>query len=316
MTGRELLDWLLEPENPSVRYLALRDLLGRPEDDPDVASARAAIGELRQVRAILDAQYPAGYWIKPDRGYSPKHKATIWQLIFLCDLGMPCTAAIARACEHVIDAALRPEGLFSAHVHSTGLLPCLNGDLLRVLWHFGYGASLPGRTVAASLSQRVLADGWICVRNGTRPRDRSSWQPCPWGCIKVLRGLASIPAGLRSPEVLQAIDHGTHFLLSVDLARDVAPALVDVPSYWLRFGFPLGYGSDLLEALLALTELGVVPPGRAVRIVHDKRGARERWPLEHAIKRSWTDFGTQGQPSKWVTLRALKVLSHYDHNRT
>ena len=87
MTAHTPLSWLLDTDNPSARYLALRDLLDRPADDSELVAARSAIVRSAPVRAILDAQYPAGYWIKPDRGYSPKHKATIWQLIFLSDLG-------------------------------------------------------------------------------------------------------------------------------------------------------------------------------------------------------------------------------------
>ena len=119
-----VLDWLLDPAQPSPRYLTLRELLGRPEDDPEVVAAREAIVHLPPARQILDAQYPAGYWVKPDRGYSPKYKATAWQLLFLAELGASCTEAIARGCEHVLSAALRRgQSLFSAHEHSTGTYP-------------------------------------------------------------------------------------------------------------------------------------------------------------------------------------------------
>lgn len=303
-----LIDWLLEPENASVRYLALRDLLGVPQDDVDVLDARAAIADLAPVRAILDAQYPAGYWIKPDRGYSPRYRATIWQLIFLCDLGATRTDGIARACDHVIGATLRPDrGLFSAHAHSTGIWPCLNGDLLRAFWHFGYGTHPIVSGVASALARRVLADGWICVRNSVQVADKRTWQPCLWGCVKVLRGFAAIPGEGRPDGVHQAIDRGLAFLRSHDLAQEQAPAF-DVRSRWLRFGFPLGYGSDLLEALLALTELQAGVEKSALQVILGKRDKRGRWPLESALRRTWADFGVEGLPNKWVTLRALKVL--------
>jgi len=87
MENEQVLRWLLEPDNPSARYLTLRTLLGRSDQEDDVLAARAAIPRTPPARAILQAQYPAGYWIKPDRGYSPRYKATIWQLIFMADLG-------------------------------------------------------------------------------------------------------------------------------------------------------------------------------------------------------------------------------------
>jgi hypothetical protein len=314
MDDQALLHWLLEPENASVRYHALRDLLNRAETDAQVAGARAAIVEMPQVRAVLNAQYPAGYWIKPDRGYSPRHKATIWQLILLADVGAARTEAIARACEHVLAVALRPgQGLFSAHKHSTGTFPCLNGDLLRVLWHFGYGDHPAVAALDETLARFVLANDWACVRNSVRARDRTAWHPCVWGCVKVLRGFAALPVAQRSSDVCRAIASGVAFLLAHDLAEDLFPAMVDVPSHWLHFGFPLGYGSDLLEALLALAELDVVvSQPRALQAVLDRRDTTGRWALEHALSNAWATFGREGEPNKWVTLRdsVRAALSH------
>jgi hypothetical protein len=340
--NESLLTWLLEPKNPSARYFALRDLLDRPATDGDLVTARSAIMRFAPVQAILEAQYPAGYWMKPGRGYSPKYRATIWQLIFLADLGAVGTDGIARACEHVIANALRADyDLFSAHKHSTGILPCLNGDLVRALWHFGFGDHPAVRSVARALARRVSVNGYICVRNGTQIADKTTWHPCLWGCVKVLRGFAAIPSERRSPAIDQAIERGVDLLLSADLTRDQFPALAVTRSHWLRFGYPLGYGSDLLEALLALTELGVTAslkgagvalsgsldlharpapgdPGRArsdlsrledaIQVVLDKRDEMGRWLLEYALRNSWADFGPQGAPNKWVTLRALTVL--------
>jgi hypothetical protein len=313
MNADALLGWLLESGNPSARYLALRCLLGRSEGDADVCAARAAIERFAPVRAILDAQYPAGYWIKPDRGYSPKYKATVWQLIFLADLGVMRTVPIARACEHVLAHTLRADlGLFSAHKHSTGVFPCLNGDLVRALVHFGYGDHPVVCTVAESLARRTIADGFTCPRNSTQARNKATWMPCVWGCVKVLRGFAAIPGERRSQLVVHAIERGVAWLLSHDLARDRFPALAGTRSHWLRFGFPLGYGSDLLEALLALTELRVTScPGGVLQVLFEKRDERGRWPLEHPLRNAWTDLGRAGEPNKWVTLRALQVIEWF-----
>jgi hypothetical protein len=214
--------------------------------------------------------------------------------------------------------ALRADyGLFSAHVHSSGLWPCLNGDLLRALWHFGYGDHPTVRTVIEALARRVIADGFVCVRNGGlrssgRPRDKRTWQPCVWGCVKVLRGFAAIPPERCRPAVQRAIKRGVDFLLAHDLTQEQRPALVEVDAQWLRFGFPLGYGSDLLEALLALAELDVQRARleiAATRVILErKRDERGRWPLEHALRNTWAEFEQEGAPNKWVTLRALKVL--------
>ena len=310
MIPSPVLDWLLDPSEPSPRYLTLHRLLGRPIGDPDVVAAREAIVRHPPARQILDAQYPAGYWIKPDRGYSPKYKATVWQLLFLAELGAPRTEAIARGCEHLFSAALREgQQLFSAHEHSTGIYPCLNGDLLRALGHFGYGHDPVVTGVAGALARRVMGTGWACPRNSARPRDPRTWQPCVWGCVKVLRGLATMPDRVRGAVIQGAIEEGIQFLLGYDLASEQRPALAKVPSGWLCFGFPLGERSDLLEALLALREAGVgTLPADAVRLVAQKQDGDGRWPLERVLPNTWADFGAEGRPSKWVTLRAYQVL--------
>ena len=309
MIERSTLDWLLDPAHPSSRYLALRDLLGRPETDPDVAAARAAIARAPPARQILNAQYPAGYWIGPGRGYSPRHKGTVWQIIALADLGTAPDEATSRACAHVLERTVFPRrGLFSAHEHSTGLYPCLNGDLLRALWHLGYGQDERVRRIAEALVRWVVAHSWSCPRNSAQPRDSGTWQPCVWGCVKVLRALAGVGEGQRSPAMHDAIAHGLRFLLARDLAADVMPEYVDLRAQWLRASFPAGYGSDLLEALLVLRLLGAADAQpRARQHVRERRDARGRWALERAVPNTWAVFGAEGAPNRWVTLRALQA---------
>ena len=95
--------WLLDPGRPAVRQLALRWLEDRPADDPDVLGARAAAALLPPVAPILDAQDPAGWWVKPGHGYSPKYTGTVWSLIVLEQLGAdPADPRIAAGCDYVL----------------------------------------------------------------------------------------------------------------------------------------------------------------------------------------------------------------------
>ena len=81
------LAWLLAPEEPGVRYLALRDLLERPADDPDLALARQAAHQSGPIAAVLDGMEPEGYWVQPGQGYNPKYRSTVWAVILLAQLG-------------------------------------------------------------------------------------------------------------------------------------------------------------------------------------------------------------------------------------
>jgi len=310
------LVWLLERDNPSARYLALTQLLGRSESEPEVSEAQSAIVGSSPVRDILEAQYPQGYWIKPDRGYSPKYRATIWQVLFLAQLGMPRIPAIERACEHVLaHAYLENLGLFSAHKGPSGVILCLNGNLLWALLWFGYGQHPVVRRVSERLAEAVLRGGFRCRYNAQKRGNHHSWLPCAWGAIKTLRAFNAIPVSLRSSRVREAIEIGCDFLLSYDLSLANYPHARGVSRRWFRLGFPLAYESDILEGMEVLAELGWGEDprlGSAVKWLLGKQDQRGRWPLERTLTNTWASFGQRGEPNKWVTLRALRTLARID----
>lgn len=312
MTGADPLPWLLEPENPSARYLALTGLLDRPASDPEVAAARAEIAGWGPVRAILDAQWPEGYWMRPGVGYSPKYRATAWQVIFLGALGAPLTAAIERACAYVLDHSRLPDGRFSAHKTARGAVACLNGNLSRAMRQLDYQDPRLEESLKA-LAGMVLRDGFCCRFNAASPRPARMRDglPCAWGAIKALGAFAAVAEGQRSPPVQAAAEAGVEFLLTGDLAKGGYPTASRPSPLWHKFGFPLGYTSDLLEALEVLGRLGVGRDARltaAVEIVLSKQDEMGRWALEHTPGNTWASFGERGQPNKWVTLRALRAL--------
>jgi hypothetical protein len=297
--------WLLEPDNPSVRYFTLADLLERLPSDAEVRQAKAAIMASEPVQKILDAQYPDGYWVKPGIGYSPKYRATVWQVIFLADLGATRTAQIEKACEHVFEHAQRTDGAFIANKRESGAVICLNGNLLRSLLWFGYRDDPHVQRGLDWLAARVDGDeGFGCHYNGRLP--------CAWGAVKVLSAFAALPEGKRPPAVQEAIERGVEFLLSYDLVKaDYPGGRGGVSPLWFQFGFPLTYISNILEALLVLARLGRGRHPRlagAIEFMLAKQDQEGRWPLEYSPAKTWATFGQKGQPSKWVTLNALRVL--------
>jgi hypothetical protein len=306
------LPGLLEAENPSARYLTLTRLLGRSEGDPEAAIARAVIPGWGAARAILDAQWPEGYWMRPGVGYSPKHKATVWQVIFLAALGAPRTEALDRACAHVLDHSRLPDGRFSAYKTDKGAVACLNGNLLRAFSQLGYQDPRLDESREA-LAEMVRRDQFCCRYNAPAPKPARMGDglPCAWGAVKALGALAAIPEGARSPAVQSAVAAGIEFLLSGDLPGGGYPTATRPSSLWRQFGFPLSYTSDLLETLDVLGVLGVARTPQiaaALDIVRGKQDASGRWVLEHTPGNTWASFGKLGQPNKWVTLRALRVL--------
>jgi hypothetical protein len=322
------IPWLLEPASPAVRHAALRELLDRPECDRDVVDARAAAMAAEPIASILAAQHPDGYWEKPGPGYATKYRGTVWQLIFLDQLRADAAdLRIQRACEYVLEHSVASTGGFGASgVAGEGPPPpsavihCLNGNLLRALIGFGRldddrveraieweARAITGESVERWYATGTSGPGFACAANEK--------QPCGWGAVKAMLGLARIPPDRRSPLVERAIDAGAAFLLSRD------PATADYPmgwgntrpnGSWFRLGFPSGYVTDVLQNLEVLVELGYGHDSRltpAIEWLLTKQDERGRWRNEYAYNgKTWVDFERRGQPSKWVTLRACRVL--------
>ena len=112
----ETLDWLLERNDPGVRYLALRDLLRRPPDDSELYAAREEAHARGPIAAVLTEMTDEGYWVIPGPGYAPKYRGTVWSLILLGQLGASAAIdkRIERGCQYILDHALMGPGQFSA----------------------------------------------------------------------------------------------------------------------------------------------------------------------------------------------------------
>ncbi len=108
------LSWLLEPDVPGVRYLALRDLLDVPEGHPDLVAARKLAHQEGPIARVLEKMKPEGYWVNPGPGYSPKYRSSVWAMILLAQMGASIheDARILQACGYMLDHALAPGGQF------------------------------------------------------------------------------------------------------------------------------------------------------------------------------------------------------------
>ena len=322
------LPWLLEDDAPAVKHLALRDLLDLPETDPKVRRAQAAAMRAEPITAILGAMKPEGYWVKPGAGYGPKYQGTVWQVIFLDQLGADALDPRVRlACRYVLEHTQTESGGLGAWSGAQDRRPspsrvihCLNGNLLRALIGFGWlddervqkAIDWEARAITGEGFERYYASGTSGPGFGCAANEKL---PCAWGAIKALLGLARIPPRRRRPHVRRAVDQGVEFLLSRD------PAVADYPmgwgntkpsGSWFKPGFPSGYVADVLQNLEVLCELG---HGRDPRLQNaigwllSQQDARGRWRNRCAYnKKTRVDIERQGQPSKWVTLRACRVL--------
>ena len=322
------LAWLLESDSPGVRYLALRDLLDRSEDDRELRAALQAAHTQGPIGTILGKMNKAGYWVAAGPGYNPKYRSTVWAMIMLAQLGASATQdeRIARACAYVLDHALTPGGHFTASGAPSGTADCLQGELCWALVELGcddprlesafewMARSVTGEGVARVSDRQAEVRFYAGKCGPVFACGANNRLPCAWGGVKVMLAFSTWPAKRRTPVIKRAIRQGVDFLLGVDPAEANYPTgYSDKPSgNWWKFGFPVFYVTDLLQNVEALVGLGYGRDPRlanALTVIRDKQDARGRWPLEYDYAgKTWVDFGPKKQPNKWVTLRALRVL--------
>lgn len=325
------LPWLLEPdrEQPAIRYFTLRDILGHGETDSDVREAKAAIMLSGPIPIILAAQAPEGYWDRPGPGYGPKYRGTQWAIVFMAQLGADGTNPRIRAGgEYLLAHAIASNRSLSMNGTPSGFVHCMAGNLGVALIELGWSADQRLQAALEWQAQTITGEG--IANSNSRGTDKRYYQsgtsgplfacainaglPCAWGAIKAILALGRVSPSQRTPGIQQAIQLGIDFLLGHD------PAMADYPfgmgkrpsSSWFKFGYPIGYITDVLQNLEVLAALGQAHDPRlanALKLMISKQNNQGRWLLEYSYNgKTWVDIEKKGQPSKWVTLRALRVL--------
>jgi hypothetical protein len=320
-------EWLLEEENPSVCYLTLMDIWGKPQTNPEVRKAKKAIMERGVVPRILAKQREGGYWGKREDFYvKAKYKGTIWQLIILAELGADGKEEkVRRACEFVLGISQgRQSGGFSYLGTSKeggfhyAVLPCLTGNMVWSLIKFGYLENPRVQHGIEWISKyQRFDDGEGRAPKGW-PYDKREQclgkHTCYLGIVKALKALAEIPEARRTANVKHVISKGAEYLLCHHLfKRSHNPSQVIKPK-WTRFGFPLMWDADALEMTGLLTKLGYRDSRmqEAIDLILSKQDDQGRWTLEETFNgRFQVNIEQKGKPSKWVTLNALRVLKNY-----
>jgi hypothetical protein len=322
------LTWLLETDSPGVRYLAMRDLLDLREDSPELLHPRSTAHQRGPITEVMANMSETGFWVEPGPGYNPKYRSTIWSLILLAQLGASIKedANILKACNYFLENALCPGGQISASGTPGGTADCMQGNVIWALLELGYedkrlenaidwmARSVTGEGIAP-VSDRTADVRYYAGKCGPLfacgSNDR---KPCAWGGAKVMMALARIPLEQRTPTVQRAIQQGTDFIFSVDLATAAWPSGYSAkPSgNWWKFSFPVFYVTDLLQVAEAMVALGHGKDPRMkglLELILSKQDENGRWLLEYDYTgKTWGGYGEKKQPNKWVTLRALRVL--------
>ena len=288
------LPWLLEPENPSVRYWTLIELLDWSISDPEVQEARAAIAQQPLVKEIFALQHPEGYW-GDDETKPHTAQGAVGVLTLLHMLGVAPCERTAAGCDSFLKNCQHENGGFSmTRKLRSGIFPCTTGEHLHFLVYFGLGDDPRVRAAFAFLIEDMSTDEVLDC-------GRYQHQDCLWGAIAALNGLAVLPMELRTAQSKEVVQ---------GLANTLLDARYDFEGEhkrWLTFGVPRTW--DLLSALKVLAAHGYAHDSRFVPLLKrmlDRQDEQGRW-LCGSVSRTWP-IEKRNRPSKWVTLDALRLL--------
>lgn len=311
-----VVEWLLAGD-PAIRWQALRDLAGASERI--VNRERHRVAREGWGERLLSRQDPAGTWAggrSSDGGlYSPKWTSTTYTMLLLRDLGLPASNPRARrACTLLLDEGLQADGgiAYGRWAKLTrGGETCISGMVLSILATFRSDDDRLD-VVASHLLEEQMADGgWNCQR--PRGATHSSMHTT----ISVLEGLRAyeVNRGRNTRAVADAARRGREFLLEHRLFRSHRTGAI-IKSEFLRFAFPPRWHYDVLRALDYFQAVGAPRDPRlaeAIDIVRGRRRPDGRWALERAHKgHVYFEMERGGAPSRWNTLRALRVLGWWD----
>ena len=285
------IPWLLEPENPSVRYWTLVDILDRPTEAQE---ARVAIAQQPLVQELFAKQRPEGHW--GDDETKPMTAAgTLGVLGLLYMLGVEPDERTAAGCDSFLRFCQNECGGFSmVKTRRSGIFPCTTGVHLPMLLYFGLGDDPRVRRAFAFVVEDMSTDDALdCGRYQHRD--------CLWGAIAALNGLAVLPSDMHSPQLEQVVHRLADALLDADYDFE------GEHKRWLTFGVPRAW--DLLSALRALAAHGYAHDSRFTPLLELLLARQDEWGrwLCGSVSRTWP-LEKRNRPSKWVTLDALRLL--------
>jgi hypothetical protein len=305
--------WLLESEEPTVRYLTLTEVLDEAPDSLEVKQAKDRIPSGRRVRALLKGQRrDGGFGVHPYQKWTGAH----WRLVSLVELGFPAREPRALA---AIDQVLR---WLTGDAHRRRIMK-INGLTRRCASQEGNALAVCSRLgatddervtqLARSLSEWQWPDGgWNCDKDGRA--DHSSF----YESLAPLWGLVEYYRATGDEKALETAKRASEFFLNHRLFRSDKTGEVINPE-WIQLHYPLYWHYDILQALRVLALLGRLNDSRvqeALGIVESKRLSDNRWKPEGYYWRQpgkrtsgveVVDWGRNG-PNEMITLNALHVL--------
>jgi hypothetical protein len=298
-TDRTPIDWLLDTD-PSLRWQVMRDLTDAPADE--VAAERARVAREGWGAQVLASQDPDGRW--GGGTFFPRGTGTMDTLHLLYLFGLDPASEEARQAIAPVHEAARWDYDPNLRFWEGEVEPCINGRVVAIGAYFGQDV----RGIVDRLLTEQMADGgWNCEQeNGST---RGSFDTT----INVLEGLLEFEGATGADGDVRVARHrGEDYLLERRLLHRLSDDTIP-ERRWLTVGFPYSWNYDVVRVLDHFRKARAEPDERmteALEVVESKRDGGGRWPLEDTYHdQLQVDLGeANGEPSRWVTHRALRIL--------
>jgi hypothetical protein len=330
---QQSLDWLLETNNPAIRYHTLVDVFGKSPKDAEVKKTKQRVKQYGPVKKVLRARNSQGYWPPSDTCYTPKWKSTVWPLMLLGEMGLPPDEGVKNSVERFLEMHQVENGAFVCpsptdveswkKKHPRGKAvrwpePCLTGNMIRTFLVFGYGDDRRIKRAIDWLPVDQQEDGgWNCDYPEKKVKHSSFMST-----IEPLWAYSEIPRAKWTRKMKRSIEDGAEFLLMHRVYKSDHHHWKHSLPFSTSLHFPMYYYYDALHGLRVLAKLGYADDERvrdAVHLILSKRTPEGKWLLEgdfsrepEAIKnkrKTVVDIEELWKPSKWVTLNAYRALT-------
>ncbi|MHA1125694.1 MAG: hypothetical protein ACTSO7_09965 [Candidatus Heimdallarchaeota archaeon] len=338
---KQVIGWLGEDDNPPVNYLTHKILL-EETDTSKLANLKSKINSYKPIVEILTKQKEDTYWYYKGKNHNyKKYLGTFWQLHFLSRMHAEKNEQITNACEYIFSTGQAPNGGFSMWGTNSQSLICLTANMIRAFIHFGY---LNDERLQKALE--YLLSNFVDTNGFFRCRPIGLLENCYMTTPKILYALSVIPVQKRNLRIKKGIDLCVNGLLDNNIHMYLpeknrewmkivaekklkgqelvneknkfitkhSPIQKVAKAGWMKFGFPLSYNSDSLDALLSLTTANIdYQPALDSALALIKSKQKEGiWFNEKQYKSSMhAIIEPINSRSKWLTLHALIVMKHF-----
>jgi len=311
---KNVTEWLIEEENPSIRYRSLRELQELPESDPELQSTRKQITSYQPVKNMLEAMHPEGYWeqINPrsKKSYGKDveymRDTTHFILAYLAELGMTREdPKIEKAANRYL-SLLQPDGDFYRH------FSCLYGLNIRTFMLLGFKDDSRLKKTINLMKKSIRYDnGYLCDTHEGK-RKRRPVKSCVRGSAKVLYSLGELPELWEESFSKKIVEY---FLNRNILYKTTNPKIYVRNDAGLTM-FPFYWGFGLIDVLLPLAKMGYGHDPRmesAWNVLARHKTEEGKYILDGNWKSKYWKIEKRGLVSKWITFYAYLCLKYKEN---